>query len=258
MGPTWVLSAPDGTHVGPMNLAIRELIPAQLWKHVRNTYLMRSPWASCQIAATHVPWYIPGSLIHDGGRGRGGGGAFSLFCFVFVFCFEYILHTFYICLDASQCDNILFSFTLFSCLKQCFIVFIVLCALLLHGHILGTFYCISINEVTLKSVGKSAVCKSDQNTTKCFLFFGIDAFMHFWYLLNMRVMAIVLLQLYHFISYHFPEWMLDIKHKTLLDLVAMVDAWHLICSMNGTHLYSINQLCLITWLMFFIFPTYNT
>ena len=24
MGPTWVLSAPDGTHVGPMNLAIRE------------------------------------------------------------------------------------------------------------------------------------------------------------------------------------------------------------------------------------------
>ena len=162
MGPTWVLSAPDGTHVGLMNLAIRELIPAQLWKHVRNTYLMRSPWASCQIAATHVPWYIPGSLIHDGGRGRGGGGAFSLFCFVFVFCFEYILHTFYICLDASQCDNILFSFTLFSCLKQCFIVFIVLCALLLHGHILGTFYCISINEVTLKSVGKSAVCKSDQ------------------------------------------------------------------------------------------------
>ena len=24
MGPTWVLSAPDGSHVGPMNLAIRE------------------------------------------------------------------------------------------------------------------------------------------------------------------------------------------------------------------------------------------
>ena len=31
MGPTWVLSAPDGTHVGPMNLVIRELIsPAWL------------------------------------------------------------------------------------------------------------------------------------------------------------------------------------------------------------------------------------
>ena len=24
MGPTWVLSAPDGPHVGPMNLAVRE------------------------------------------------------------------------------------------------------------------------------------------------------------------------------------------------------------------------------------------
>ena len=24
MGPTWVLSAPDGPHFGPMNLAIRE------------------------------------------------------------------------------------------------------------------------------------------------------------------------------------------------------------------------------------------
>ena len=26
MGPTWVLSAPDGPHVGPMNLAIRVYI----------------------------------------------------------------------------------------------------------------------------------------------------------------------------------------------------------------------------------------
>ena len=25
MGPTWVLSATDGTHVGPMNFAIREV-----------------------------------------------------------------------------------------------------------------------------------------------------------------------------------------------------------------------------------------
>ena len=29
MGPTWVLSAPDGPHVGPMNLAIRDGIDAQ-------------------------------------------------------------------------------------------------------------------------------------------------------------------------------------------------------------------------------------
>ena len=26
MGPTWVLLAPDGPHVGPINLAVRELI----------------------------------------------------------------------------------------------------------------------------------------------------------------------------------------------------------------------------------------
>ena len=26
MGPTWVLSAPDGPHVGPMNLAIRDMV----------------------------------------------------------------------------------------------------------------------------------------------------------------------------------------------------------------------------------------
>ena len=25
MGPTWVLSAPDGPHVGPINLAMREI-----------------------------------------------------------------------------------------------------------------------------------------------------------------------------------------------------------------------------------------
>ena len=32
MGPTWVLSAPDGPHVGPMNLAIRGVM--QLLIHV--------------------------------------------------------------------------------------------------------------------------------------------------------------------------------------------------------------------------------
>ena len=26
MGPTWVLSAPDGSHVGPMDLVIKEVI----------------------------------------------------------------------------------------------------------------------------------------------------------------------------------------------------------------------------------------
>ena len=27
MGPTWVQSAPDGPHIGPMNIAIRDVIP---------------------------------------------------------------------------------------------------------------------------------------------------------------------------------------------------------------------------------------
>ena len=31
MGPTWVLSAPDGSHVGPMNLAIRGCIRSLWW-----------------------------------------------------------------------------------------------------------------------------------------------------------------------------------------------------------------------------------
>ena len=35
MGPTWVLSAPGGHHVGPMNLAIKEVMgpmgPNQAW-----------------------------------------------------------------------------------------------------------------------------------------------------------------------------------------------------------------------------------
>ena len=33
MGPTWVLSAPDGPHVGPMNLAIRVFIICNLVNH---------------------------------------------------------------------------------------------------------------------------------------------------------------------------------------------------------------------------------
>ena len=33
MGPTWVLSAPYGPHVGPMNFAIRD----NLWKGLRNS-----------------------------------------------------------------------------------------------------------------------------------------------------------------------------------------------------------------------------
>ena len=37
MGPTWVLSAPDGPHVGPMNLAIRVAIN-DMYKYVAGNY----------------------------------------------------------------------------------------------------------------------------------------------------------------------------------------------------------------------------
>ena len=39
MGPTWVLSAPDGPHVGPMNLAIRDIISYHVLIKSGHTYL---------------------------------------------------------------------------------------------------------------------------------------------------------------------------------------------------------------------------
>ena len=42
MGPTWVLSAPDGPHVGPMNFAIREVIGS----HSADYLLIMCPWIS--------------------------------------------------------------------------------------------------------------------------------------------------------------------------------------------------------------------
>ena len=38
MGPTWVLSVPDGPHVGPMNLTIRVSSVAFKWEHFHNPY----------------------------------------------------------------------------------------------------------------------------------------------------------------------------------------------------------------------------
>ena len=51
MGPTWVLSAPDGPHVGPMNLAIRVLI-----KGAPATALLCNVWV-------HVQMYLDGYSI---------------------------------------------------------------------------------------------------------------------------------------------------------------------------------------------------
>ena len=45
MGPTWVLSAPDGPHVAPMNLAIRVIRESELfwllnWDHLVGYFMM--------------------------------------------------------------------------------------------------------------------------------------------------------------------------------------------------------------------------
>ena len=63
MGPNWVLSAPDGPHVGPMNLAIREVMVFQVtpleyymrghFKH-SGLYLQDTTWLQF-LYSTHLP-----------------------------------------------------------------------------------------------------------------------------------------------------------------------------------------------------------
>ena len=53
MGPTWVLPAPDGPHVGPMNLAIREI----MWKSFRchEVIMTSSSWIlGCNVSVASV------------------------------------------------------------------------------------------------------------------------------------------------------------------------------------------------------------
>ena len=40
MGPTWVLSAPDGPHVGSMNLAIKDSLYIDFWMNTDG----KAPW----------------------------------------------------------------------------------------------------------------------------------------------------------------------------------------------------------------------
>ena len=48
MGPTWVLSAPDGPHVGPMNLAIREVMAWNRGAQIRRKHVI---WLHCKMGA---------------------------------------------------------------------------------------------------------------------------------------------------------------------------------------------------------------
>ena len=54
MGPTWYLSAPDGPHVGPMNLAIRGLL-----------HLNAIQWVWYLILHVQYHWLLPASWHDD-------------------------------------------------------------------------------------------------------------------------------------------------------------------------------------------------
>ena len=50
MGPTWLLPAPNGSHVGPTTLAVRvvtKIIPYPLWKQKMRTHDSTRTWVTC-------------------------------------------------------------------------------------------------------------------------------------------------------------------------------------------------------------------
>ena len=55
MGPTWVLSAPDGPHVGPMNLAIRDGL---------NTLNPMCCVTMCLLSGMVCPFYFMGYIVY--------------------------------------------------------------------------------------------------------------------------------------------------------------------------------------------------
>ena len=52
----------------PTSKATASYVSRYASRHVRDRYLTRNPWASCQIATTHVPWCMLGSLTRSGGK----------------------------------------------------------------------------------------------------------------------------------------------------------------------------------------------
>ena len=72
MGPTWVLSAPDGPHVGPMNLAIRDSCVSPCTASIPVVFTMYCTNVSNVIAAIHTVHreqchsYVPHSAVSMG------------------------------------------------------------------------------------------------------------------------------------------------------------------------------------------------
>ena len=59
MWPTWVLSAPGGLHVGPMNLAIRDTKPSVC--NMSITSLARFTATGISIPSVHLIKYVSGT-----------------------------------------------------------------------------------------------------------------------------------------------------------------------------------------------------
>ena len=71
MGPTWVLSAPDGPHVGPMNLAIGVVINAgksDIWLNIYMYWWLRPrlQYLYCSLTLSHL--YI--DYVHNDIHGQ--------------------------------------------------------------------------------------------------------------------------------------------------------------------------------------------
>ena len=57
MGPTWVLSAPDGPHVGPMNLVTRDVVLCTTM-HTMYQFWIEFNWMVRKISHTAY-WQVP-------------------------------------------------------------------------------------------------------------------------------------------------------------------------------------------------------
>ena len=66
MGPTWVLSAPDGPHVGPINLAIRGGCMVTLMWHI--THSMEHIWVRSQRFSCLVTWFCYQLIAKPGNK----------------------------------------------------------------------------------------------------------------------------------------------------------------------------------------------
>ena len=88
MGPTWVLSAPDGPHVGPTNLAFR----VAMWKHNPLSWFIHIAISySCCGGVGSVMWVILNTKNRYGIRWGGGGEGWCCFNLM-IPSYQYMIH----------------------------------------------------------------------------------------------------------------------------------------------------------------------